>query len=173
VTQIVRIEWATLVGRRPRAAGSNSRVSAAEAPSLGIDVRVPLARITAAAGSGGVGYARVTEAQARSLLGAPLESVFDAPTGARGNGLPFEFPLWDLAGRRAGLPVYALVAGEDGASRAGRRLTVPCYDTTLYFDDLDVGSDEEAAALMGAEARQGWERGHRAFKTGPARPGRA
>jgi L-alanine-DL-glutamate epimerase-like enolase superfamily enzyme len=40
----------------------------------------------------------------------------------------------------------------------------PCYDTSLYFDDLHLADDAAAAALIAAEAREGYERGHRAFK---------
>ena len=43
-------------------------------------------------------------------------------------------------------------------------LRVPCYDTSLYFDDLHLADEAEAAALIAAEAREGYERGHRAFK---------
>jgi L-rhamnonate dehydratase len=43
-----------------------------------------------------------------------------------------------------------------------RRPTLP----SLYFDDLHLASDEEAAALLAAEAREGYGRGHRAFKMG-------
>ena len=45
-----------------------------------------------------------------------------------------------------------------------RPYRAPCYDTSLYFDDLHLASDEEAAALIAAEAREGYGRGHRAFK---------
>ncbi len=41
---------------------------------------------------------------------------------------------------------------------------VPCYDTSLYFDDLHVDDDDEAVALLVDEARQGYARGHRHFK---------
>src|SRR5439155_17812171 len=40
----------------------------------------------------------------------------------------------------------------------------PCYDTSLYFDDLHLTSTAEAAQLIASEAREGYERGHRAFK---------
>ncbi len=41
---------------------------------------------------------------------------------------------------------------------------MPCYDTSLYFDDLHLESHDEAAALIAEEALQGVMRGHRAFK---------
>jgi L-alanine-DL-glutamate epimerase-like enolase superfamily enzyme len=57
--------------------------------------------------------------------------------------------------------VYALLGGRadaDGVYRA------PCYDTSLYMDDLHLKDDGAAAALMASEALEGTARGHRAFK---------
>jgi L-alanine-DL-glutamate epimerase-like enolase superfamily enzyme len=57
--------------------------------------------------------------------------------------------------------VYALISGQtddDGVYRA------PCYDTSLYIDDLHLKDDDEAAALMASEALEGVARGHKAFK---------
>jgi L-rhamnonate dehydratase len=77
--------------------------------------------------------------------------------------LPMEYALWDLKARREQQPVYALL----GAS-AGRpvpaSLQAPCYDTSLYIDDLHLSSDRDASALIADEARQGKAAGHRAFK---------
>jgi hypothetical protein len=67
VTRIDRIEWATLVGRRPRASGSNSRVGPDEAPSLGFEVRVPLARVTTSDGASGFAYVEWDEATTPGL----------------------------------------------------------------------------------------------------------
>src|SRR5688500_20219829 len=75
-----------------------------------------------------------------------------------------DYPLWDLAAKRAGLPVYALAARAAGRTLPAGPLRVRCYDTTLYFDDLHLDSEEEAAALIAQEAREGYERGHRAFQ---------
>jgi L-alanine-DL-glutamate epimerase-like enolase superfamily enzyme len=46
------------------------------------------------------------------------------------------------------------------------RCPCACRATTpsLYFDDLQLSDDTEAAALIADEAREGYERGHRAFK---------
>ena len=41
----------------------------------------------------------------------------------------------------------------------------PGYETSLYFDDLHLASDAAAAQLIGPEARDGYERGQRAFKS--------
>ena len=47
---------------------------------------------------------------------------------------------------------------------APESLRVPCYDTSLYMDDLHLPSDEEAAELLAAEVREGLASGHRHFK---------
>jgi L-alanine-DL-glutamate epimerase-like enolase superfamily enzyme len=93
-----------------------------------------------------------------------MEEVFLPERGVPAAWRPFEYPLWDLAGRRAGLPVYSLAAMIVGAAPASSPLRVRCYDTSLYFDDLDLTADAEAADRIAGEAREGWERGHRAFK---------
>jgi L-alanine-DL-glutamate epimerase-like enolase superfamily enzyme len=66
-------------------------------------------------------------------------------------------------GQRASQPVYALAAKMVGAT-VEEPYTVPCYDTSLYFDDLHLTSQQEAAYLIAQEAQEGYERGHRAFK---------
>jgi L-alanine-DL-glutamate epimerase-like enolase superfamily enzyme len=126
-------------------------------------VRLPIARLTTEDGVTGFGFCQAEAAQANGLLGARFNDLFSVEGGISTPGLPFEYPLWDLAGQRSGQPVYALVAAITG-SALPPSYTVPCYDTSLYFDDLHLASDQEAAQLMAGEARQGYERGHRAFK---------
>jgi len=155
-TRIIRIEWAQLEGRRPRPAGCNARLG-----PHGQQVRVPLARVTTEEGGAGFGWSRLTQAQATEMLGRSLGDVLD------GRGIvpePFrvlEYPLLDLAGQLAGVPVYALLGGEPGVDGTYR---VRCYDTSLYMDDLHLEDDDAAAALIAAEALEGYARGHRAFK---------
>ncbi|HLJ57067.1 MAG TPA: enolase C-terminal domain-like protein [Chthonomonadaceae bacterium] len=94
------------------------------------------------------------------MVGQPL----DALTGTEGVLPPWrglEYPLWDLAGRRAGQPVFRMVSGEQGCADP---LRVPCYDTSLYFDDLHLPTDAAAAACIAAQAADGLALGHRAFK---------
>ncbi|MGH2344180.1 MAG: enolase C-terminal domain-like protein, partial [Chloroflexota bacterium] len=98
-----------------------------------------------------------------TLLDRGLDEVFDEATGVRAPWLPMEYALWDLRARRDGLPVYALLAAMTGRPLP-RPYRVPCYDTSLYIDDLHLPSTEAAAALIAAEARAGWAGGHRAFK---------
>lgn len=155
-SRIARIEWARLVGRRPRMAGCNARLAV-----HGIEVRPPIARITTSDGATGWGRAQLTQEQAFQFIGRPLRDAFTDSARIAPEFVALEYPLLDLAGKLAGLPVYALVSG---GSPAGRPLRVPCYDTSLYIDDLHLADDAAAAALIAAEAREGYERGHRAFK---------
>jgi L-alanine-DL-glutamate epimerase-like enolase superfamily enzyme len=122
-----------------------------------------LARITLEDGFGGFGSCRVRPEVASALLGVSFGELFSAESGALSHWRPFEYPIWDLAGKRAELPVYALAAGING-TKLREPYEAPCYDTSLYFDDLHLSDTDEAADLMGAEAREGYERGHRAFK---------
>jgi L-alanine-DL-glutamate epimerase-like enolase superfamily enzyme len=153
--KIDRIEWARLSGQRPRHAGCNARLGA-----HGREVWPAIARVTTDDGAIGFGWSRITQEAARSLLGTPLDAVFDLQQGVASRFRAIEYPIWDLAAKRAGQPVYALLGGraEDGV------FGVPCYDTSLYMDDVHLADDEDAAALMAAEAMEGWARGHRAFK---------
>ena len=158
-TTITAIEWGTLVGRRPRTAGCNSRIAL-----HGQDVQVPLARITTADGSSGCGPCRpFTQSEAANFFGERLDDLISLEQGVAQWAGPLECPLWDLLGQRAGRPVYRLLA-----ERAGKAipepLRVPCYDTSLYIDDLHLTTDEEGAALIASEARYGYEHGHRSFK---------
>ena len=57
-----------------------------------------------------------------------------------------------------------MAAALAGAPASEVPFRAPCYDTSLYFDDLHLASTEAAADLMAAEAQEGFERGHRAFK---------
>ncbi len=156
--RIRRVEVGTLWGTRPRAAGNNARVG-----PVGGRVEVPIARLTTDDGVSGFGISRITRAQAEVLVGAPVRELFAVPQGAVGAGLAVDFPLWDLAGHYAGQPVYAVTAAMVGAA-VPDALRVPCYDTTLYFDDIHLAEDAAGAALIAAEAHAGYARGHRAFK---------
>lgn len=155
---ICTAEWAALQGRRPRSAGSNARLG-----MHGDRVRVPLLRLTTRGGLTGFGFSWAGQAQAEGLLGRRLSTIFAGGVGVRQPFLPMEFALWDLAGQAANLPVYALAAAVSGRP-VPDVCRVPCYDTSLYFDDLHLTDDREAAALMASEVAEGQARGHRAFK---------
>jgi L-alanine-DL-glutamate epimerase-like enolase superfamily enzyme len=123
-------------------------------------VRPPVARLTTSDGASGFGWSRVTREQAEALLGQPVDSLFTAD-GSTEAARVIEYPLWDMAGKRAGKPVYALAAPDMAQDHP---LRVPCYDTSLYVDDLHLSDDSDAAALIADEAREGMARGHRNVK---------
>jgi L-alanine-DL-glutamate epimerase-like enolase superfamily enzyme len=154
----VAVEWARLEGRRPRRAGRNARLE-----EHGVAVRVPILRITAEDGSSGFGAYHGSPERAGELLGVAVDDLFSPAGGVPERWLPFEYAIWDLAGARSGQPVYALAARMAGRT-VDEPFRAPCYDTSLYFDDLHLDQEQAAAELIAAEARAGYERGRRAFK---------
>src|SRR5438067_13627265 len=131
---------------------------------LGARVRVPVARVTLDDGSSGWGLSRASETAARGLVGATLSEAYDPAAGVPLPFRPVEYAIWDLVGRRAGEPVYALASKILGRAVPADGAAVRCYDTSLYIDDLDSPDEQSAAALIAEEAMQGWRRGHRGFK---------
>lgn len=156
MTQIARIEWARLEGQRPRAAGCNARLG-----EHGQGVSVPMARVTTDEGTTGFGWAQLSRDQAAAWIGRELDQAWTQASGVRAPFVALEYPLWDLAGQMAGKPVYELIGDE---WVAGSGLSVACYDTSLYMDDLHLADDDAAAERMAREALEGAARGHRAFK---------
>lgn len=154
---LARIEFGRLEGRRPRHAGKNARLG-----DHGDLINVPIARVTASDGATGFGMARAPREQLTGLIGASLTDAFTAESGVATAWRGLEFPLWDLQAKRTGVPVYRLIAPDITATPGAQRIL--CYDTSLYIDDLHLASHDEAAALIAAEAMEGWNRGHRAFK---------
>ena len=157
-SRIDRIEWGTLEGKRLRSAGCNARLGV-----HGDTIHMPIVRLTTADGASGFGVCRARPQDLSPLLGQSLESVFDEQSGVKDDWRAFEYPLWDLVGQHTAQPVYALAAAIAGKP-VPAALRVPCYDTSLYFDDLHLTSTAEAAALIADEARSGYACGHRAFK---------
>ena len=151
--RIERIEWARLIGERPRKAGCNSRLG-----EHGLYVRPAIARITTTDGASGFGFSPISREKAQEIVGFQLSDAFDAESGVTEEFRMLEYPLWDLVGQLAEKPVYAMLSGENGAFRA------PCYDTSLYIDDLHLEDNAEAAALIASEALEGKARGHNAYK---------
>ncbi|HEX5418292.1 MAG TPA: enolase C-terminal domain-like protein [Chloroflexota bacterium] len=156
--RITRLEWARLEGQRPRRAGCNSRIGV-----HGVTVRPPVLRMTTEDGATGFGPCRAGREPIEGILGKRLSDLW-GDLGARPDGQPFDYPLWDLQARRAELPAYALAARVAGRPAPATAPRVRCYDTSLYIDDLHLASPEEAAALLAAEAREGYARGHRNAK---------
>ncbi len=162
-TRLERIEFARLKGRRPRAAGKNARLD-----EHGVDVTLDAVRVTMG-GLSGWGWSRVSRDQALSLQGASAEEIFDQTVGIRPEYRALQFPLLDCLGRASGRPVFALLNPD---LPTGEPLRAPCYDTSLYIDDLHLPDDGAAVALMQSEAREGLAQGHTAFKIKVGRGGR-
>jgi L-alanine-DL-glutamate epimerase-like enolase superfamily enzyme len=150
---IARIEYARLPGRRPRLAGCNARLGV-----HGQDLFCSLARLTASDGAQGFGWSAMTREDADALLGQAIPD--DLRQGVPVALRAVEYPLLDLAAKRAGQPVYAYVARRPATGP----LFAPCYDTSLYIDDLQVADDAASAELIAQEALEGVARGHTAFK---------
>jgi len=157
-TKITRIEWARLDAKRPRSAGANARLGV-----HGDHVVLPLVRLATDTGVSGFGFCWAGPDSANALLGMPLDALFSEAEGVLEAGRAYEFPLWDLIGQMQNQPVYALAAAVN-SQPVPETLRVPCYDTSLYFDDLHLSSTADAAKLMAGEAWEGLDRGHRAFK---------
>ena len=150
---ITRVEAATLIGTRPRVVGCNARLL-----THGQLTRDPAVRLHTDAGLTGWGWSRATPDEARGLIGRTLDAVFSLPQGTRDTFLPFDLPLWDLAGRALGQPVFRLLGG------TGAR-PVPAYDGSIYIDDIDPETREDRgiAPILDAVA-MGLGHGFRAFK---------
>lgn len=165
-SRITAIEWGTLVGQRPRAAGCNARLSI-----HGLNVNVPLVRLTTDDGATGFGPCRTDHGQAQAILGQPVDELLSADGTLASRAVSFEFALWDVMGKRQGKPVYQIIAEQNG-KKVNLPFTVPCYDTSLYIDDLHLDSDDAATDLIASEARFGYEHNHRNFKIKVGRGGR-
>ncbi len=151
MTRITRIEKAVLIGKRPRKLGCNPRIGA-----HGDGVTDLMAKVYTDDGAIGVGYGPVQEEEARSLIGRHVDELFQLPQGSSEAGRNIDIPLWDLAAKMAGKPLYQLLG-----ARGSRE--VELYDGSIYIDDLDL-SDDEAVALYGDQVRSGQEYGFTNFK---------
>ncbi|SFJ03852.1 L-alanine-DL-glutamate epimerase [Paenibacillus sp. UNC496MF] len=152
--RIERIEQAEMRGERPRSAGCNARLGV-----HGKEVRFPLVRVTIG-GRTGYGWSRISRDEAQAMVGTPAGGLFCEEQWIQDRFQGLQFPLFDWLAKAEEMPVHALLTGGKGTSP----LTVPCYDTSLYFDDLHLSSDADAVALLQEEAMQGYEAGFRGFK---------
>ncbi len=108
-------------------------------------------------GAWGLGHCRASKEQVARLLGQnPFQfwqqhKRFQSPLGAG------TMPLWDLAGRVLGKPVYKLLG-----ARGHRR--VPVYDGSIYFLDLLPQYQDRWPDRLRRELDISWALGHRAVK---------
>lgn len=149
--RITRIEKVGVDSPRPRDVGCNARCGA-----HGAVVHDPVVRVHVAGGAVGVGWSKLPRAQAESLLGRRLGELFRLPEGSLPAGAALDLPLWDLAARLQGVPLYRLLGAR--GSRA-----VELYDGSIYIDDLNAG-DAAAQEIFREEVRTGQRYGYRNFK---------
>ncbi len=155
--KVEKIEFAKLTGERARNAGANGRIGI-----HGKSCTVDIARITIDGQSGYGSSIHMTPEWAENIIGRRLLDLFDE----RGRlheayRLQLEYPVFDWLGKRESKPVYQLVSG--ARTLSGAPLVVPCYDTSLYFDELHLPDERAAVALMQEEAMQGYAKGQRHF----------
>lgn len=151
--KITRIVGFDLASKRSKFAGKNSHLD-----DHGDRARDRMVRLFTNAGIEGIGNCRASQESLASLLG---KNPFDfykpserRMTGSVGAGT---MPLWDLAGKVLGKPVYELLGGA-GPKR------VPVYDGSVYFSDLLPQNANRPLDCFKEEIDRGVARGHRAFK---------
>ena len=149
--RITRIERIGVHSPRPRDIGFNSRKGA-----HGTVVHDLVVRVHTASEVIGVGWSRLERTEAESLVGRPLRELFRLPDGSLADGAVIDLPLWDLAAKLEGVPLYGLLGGR--GSRA-----VELYDGSIYIDDLDA-DDAQAREIFREEVRTGHRYGYRNFK---------
>jgi L-alanine-DL-glutamate epimerase-like enolase superfamily enzyme len=150
--EIERLEWCKLPGKRIRAAGCNARLGV-----HGDSVPLDLVRVTIG-GQEGFGWSRIKEQRAQELLGKKVGELFNNRGEVSPSYYDIEFPLLDWLGKIKKKPVYKLLIDTD------HKISVPCYDTSLYFDDLHIENNVDAVELIQSQALAGKAMGHRAFK---------
>jgi L-alanine-DL-glutamate epimerase-like enolase superfamily enzyme len=153
--KVEKVECATMEGERHRSAGANAKLSGHGKSMKHLVVRITIGGIS------GFGWARICKEDAAQFLGKRAVELF----AIDGTVLPayqsLDFPLLDWLGRVQEKPVYELFAKEaENAANA----VVPCYDTSLYFDELHIADSAAAIEYIMDEAREGAAKGHRNFK---------
>ncbi|MBA2938809.1 mandelate racemase [Paenibacillus sp. CGMCC 1.16610] len=152
--KIEKIEQVMMKGERRRLAGCNARLGV-----HGKEVSFPLVRITIG-GITGYSWSRVSREAAEAMIGATVSEIFCEEQWIKDRFQSIQFPLFDWLAKVREVPVYKLLSQKEWTSP----LTVPCYDTSLYFDDLHLSSERDAVALLQEEAMQGYNEGFRGFK---------
>jgi len=123
--KITRVVGFDLISERSKVAGKNSRKDV-----HGRRSGDRMVRIFTNAGVEGVGNCRASKEACGQLLGrSPFELYRRSEVRMSGPLGAGTMPLWDLAGKVLGKPVYELLGGA-GPNR------VPVYDGSIYFSDL-------------------------------------
>lgn len=156
--KIDRIEWAELPGIRPREAGRNARLGV-----HGQKVSARVAKVTIG-GTAGFGWSRISREIAQEMVGASVSDLFEDDGKVKREYAKIEYSLLDWLGKMKGQPVYKLFGARRESAGFDSEPAVPCYDTTLYFDDIHLTDHAAASDLIRQEALEGLGRGHRNFK---------
>jgi L-rhamnonate dehydratase len=152
--RIEKIEQVLMKGERRRLAGCNARLGV-----HGKEVSFPLVRITMG-GITGYSWSRISREAAEAMIGVSVCDIFCEEQWIKDRFQSIQFPLLDWLAKVREIPVYQLLSPKKWESP----LTVPCYDTSLYFDDLHLSSEQDAVALLQEEAMEGYNEGFRGFK---------
>jgi L-rhamnonate dehydratase len=155
--RIEKIEWGCLPGKRSRPTGKNAVLD-----EQGDSVPMETARITIA-GQTGFGWSVLSKDQAESLIGLSTTEIFTADGKVRPEYMSVEYPLLDWLGNSSNQPVYSLFKREELRSHTSA-FAVDCYDTSLYFDEVNLSDEKAAVELMQEEVAAGIQQGHRSFK---------
>ena len=151
--QITRVVGFDLVSSRSKLAGKNARLDV-----HGDRATDRMLRIYTNQQIEGIGNLAVDREQAAGLLGKRVGELFDIDerrmTGPLGVGT---LPLWDLAGKALGKPVYELLGGA-GPERVG------VYDGSIYFADLLPKYEARWQDRFREEVDMARQLGHRAMK---------
>lgn len=123
----------------------------------GIEAVEPAVRIHTDHGIDGIGFGRITQAEANALIGKSLADIWQPGQGMESPLGRADHALFDLVGKALGLPAWELMGG-------GENAWVPVYDTTLYFSDLLPEHAGRGIARLVEEMEYSLDQGHRAFK---------
>lgn len=151
--RLATIDFADVSTRYPRVIGRNARLG-----SHGSGPTAPTAIIRTDTGLTGWGLSRRDAGAADTLVGAPLDELFDPAIGIvdeRAGAL--DFALHDLAGHVLDVPVHELLGGHGATSTT-------CYDGAIYLDDLDPEDAPRGVDAAIANCTADYALGFRAFK---------
>jgi len=153
--RIEKIEKHVFIAERPRKAGCNARLG-----EHGKYTDFQCVRITIE-GQCGFGWSKIQKDKAKSFIGIYVKDMFNEEGLLKEDFHDIEYPLMDWLGKVSGKPVYELIGKYNIESRSFSTL---CYDSNLYFDELHIQDDIEAAEFIQKEVMENWKKGHRAFK---------
>jgi L-alanine-DL-glutamate epimerase-like enolase superfamily enzyme len=155
--RIESIKFSSVKMNYPRLVGKNSRLDVhGTGPVSGIHI------LYTDKGASGWGLNRGNEKNLTEkfelIKGKSVDQLLVPETGALEPAFePFDFSLFDLAGKITKKPVYQLL----GVRRPETQL---CYSGMIYFDDLEPAGNPAGTAKILEECRWDYNYGYRQFK---------